>query len=1297
MQQQRRRWQKALAVFALLLACLVLWLRTERAGEFVCGQLRTRLPEIIDASVLLGRCEIDPLILAVRVHDVSVTQHGAESPMVSAEEARVSLRGVFFGGVSLQEVALVKPRVDIVLPQPRPDDAATKRVCPLDLLARIRVQSIEVQDGVMQLQLPSGQRIRADGLQVLASLRKAGADIDLSMRGGSLVLDEKRQLAVGRVSLDGTLDVRGQKLTIRRAGLNIEGVNASVSGSVTSLCDALPHLALNTQVYVPMAALPRFGVKLEPAPTGQVWSRVSVTGRVDAPVVRAELQASQIAIGPFTPGDFSARVALSGNELEIEEFVTTAGEGEVRLSGNLSLTAGLPLHLKLETREASFANIMDRAGVTGSWVEFPASLKATVSGKLLPVPALAGDVDFRTGPFALASHAYDAPATPGTKILNFQQSAGTFRLAVNESSVAFNEATVSVGPEGHTKVTGTVKIFFDQTKGLDIRAVASSLDLSDFKELAGLPISGFGQAKISVFGAGKDIAIEGQTTLRDFKLQGYSLGIVQSAIKYANDTLSFPGIAAQKGHTQYFGDVSLGFAPEGLYARASVQLPDGRLEDVIDLLADLSPAIQTIQGPLLGHVSAVASIDSPAKELNGLIVMQLRDVSYYARALGAANAVLRFDHGEGLVLEPLRFAGPAGALAINGTWKFAGPLDFRASLTQGVLQELLDPSNELPITGVVSAEAKVGGDTDVIRVDATVSSDDIRYKARSLGPSSLKLKLLGTELAVQGQVMTGVTVSSATQIVAEWPTSAKFKVELDDASLFLPSSAGMSLIVNGDVSATGPLQKVEQMRALAKLNRVVLSRGDVSASNVEPIEVGYNAGAIEVTSLAMKGPTTEFHAEGRWGPSSVDLRTSGNIDLRLLSSFVSAIERTQGRLDFTAGFAGSVKNPAVVGSAEVTDVRLSVKGQDLAVRALSGHADFSESRVLLQDVQGFLNDGRLRMRGDARLEKLAIKTLELQADLEDVSVQVQPDIPATFSGSLLLASKTPGAYQLSGAIDVVKFRYTEPLSLDSLLANARDRSVPQDEVPHEWLKLDVDIATGKDVRIENNLARARLLGKVKLTGTNVKPVLIGAIEVGEGAQAYFRGNTFSMSRGVLQFNGLWPAFDLSAQSQVRGYLVNVKAFGRFEDPKISLTSEPALSEADVISLLTLGVTTRERFDGTSGAGLAAEALLSASGLDQQVQRFLARNVGLKDQQVRFTTSFNEATGTAEPSVTWESKVLNDNLKIGVTQPVTGRGTQAQAEYRFNPRVSARAQWDNQTQNTTIGNPGVNLRFRFEWE
>jgi translocation and assembly module TamB len=305
-------------------------------------------------------------------------------------------------------------------------------------------------------------------------------------------------------------------------------------------------------------------------------------------------------------------------------------------------------------------------------------------------------------------------------------------------------------------------------------------------------------------------------------------------------------------------------------------------------------------------------------------------------------------------------------------------------------------------------------------------------------------------------------------------------------------------------------------------------------------------------------------------------------------------------------------------------------------------------------------------------------------------------VPVTLSGQLLATTRDATRWQVQGALEVDRFRYTQPLALESLVATAK-RGLPAEEKPDEWLRLDIDVTAGNDVRIENNLARMRLLGKVKVGGTNVKPVLVGAIEAQEGAQAFFRGNTFTVSRGLLQFNGLSPTFDLSAQSQVREYLVSVKAFGRLEDPRVSLSSEPALPDTDLLSLLTIGVTSRERLSSQSGASLAAEALLSASGLDQQVQKFLQQSVGLKDQQVRLTTSFNEATGTAEPSVTWESKVLSENLKIGVTQPVTGKGTKAQAEYRFDQRMSARLQWDNQNQNTPFGNPGMDLRLRFEWE
>ncbi|MHB8876662.1 MAG: translocation/assembly module TamB domain-containing protein, partial [Myxococcaceae bacterium] len=122
-----------------------------------------------------------------------------------------------------------------------------------------------------------------------------------------------------------------------------------------------------------------------------------------------------------------------------------------------------------------------------------------------------------------------------------------------------------------------------------------------------------------------------------------------------------------------------------------------------------------------------------------------------------------------------------------------------------------------------------------------------------------------------------------------------------------------------------------------------------------------------------------------------------------------------------------------------------------------------------------------------------------------------------------------------------------------------------------------------------------------------------------------------------------------------------------------------------------------RVSTEAGAGLAAEALFSAVGLDKQVQRFLPKNALLRDMSFHLSTTYNEASGVVEPTAQLESKFLTDRLKLGMSQPVSGRGTRAQAEYQFNDRLSARAQWDNENQDYSFGNPGLDLKLRWEWE
>jgi translocation and assembly module TamB len=158
----------------------------------------------------------------------------------------------------------------------------------------------------------------------------------------------------------------------------------------------------------------------------------------------------------------------------------------------------------------------------------------------------------------------------------------------------------------------------------------------------------------------------------------------------------------------------------------------------------------------------------------------------------------------------------------------------------------------------------------------------------------------------------------------------------------------------------------------------------------------------------------------------------------------------------------------------------------------------------------------------------------------------------------------------------------------------------------------------------------------------------------------------------------------------------VQVFGRLSDYKVRYVSDPPLSEPDIISLLALGVTSRDRgITGEAGAGLAAEALLQVTGLDRHIQQLLPKNRLLKDLTIHVESLYNPSTGLVEPTGVLESKFLVDELKLRMMQPVYGRGARAQAEWRINDRISGSAQWDNENQDYSFGNPGLELKFKWE--
>ncbi|WP_338023531.1 translocation/assembly module TamB domain-containing protein [Archangium primigenium] len=1293
-------------VVLLLVLGTVLLLRTRTAWDALCSQARRHLPALIGLEVGIGQCEVDPLGQRLVLRDVSLTQKGQDTPLLAADvaEIQLGLPTPFSGQFPIDQVRIQRPRLVLDLSRPRPPREDAPGTCPLVPLRRLRLGRLAITGAEVKLVLPEGRQVELSELDVNLRERWGEEEFEVEGRRGLVRLGPGRELVLGRLALSGGLDVDEALLEVDRAEATLDDVTVNISGRVERLCE--PVLALDAQVFLPLRTLSRVGVLPAPA-QGHLWTRLTINGRPEAPTVSAELSGSGLVYDKYTPGALSARLVYSGDQVTVEQMRVPIGQGELRLTGTLGLRPGLPVSVNLETRDASFGRILEKSGLTGSWVDFPATAKAHLSGTLWPRFSVSGDLDFHHGRFTLASRAFDAPANKGLTFLTYERGHVRSRLALLPDRVTFSEVQIDTG---RSRIGGDVTLFFEAHKGMTVRA-GGDVDLSDFGHIAGLAWAGRGTVSTTVEGPYANVRIGAELSLRDFDFWNFDLGVVQGRVTYHDKVMGLPMFSGQKGRTQYFGNAALTFG-RALHLRTEVQVPRGRIEDIIDVIAPLHPNVSLMQGPLVGEASGRVEIDSPLDEFEGLVALDFKNTLYYGRRMGDGSTRLRFDREGAMVLERTTLEGPLGLTWVEGTFGLSGPtkgeLDYRFGGENLSLAELVgqESAKRLGVEGVLALEGKVSGTTDLPVTTARVWGPRVTFAERNLGNMGLEARLEGLQLQVAGRPSRDTSGILSLRLKEPYPFEAMVTLELPEIRPLLPTHAitqGMSGAVKAVVEASGALLDTKALRMRTRVERLALSRGELSGENDGPILLEYDNDRLRVPSFVFRGPDTELSATGWAGTEQMEFFLRGALDLRLLESFSPQLVRTGGRVELTAVATGKPSRPALAGTALISDMRGALRDLPVSVRSLDGRVEFSEQRVLLESLYGVLNEGRMQASGDVRLRDFQPAELALNMYLSDVSARFHEDLPFNATGSLTL-SGNPDALRLGGSLDIRNLRYRRGLELEDILKRLSRRIVlpsPTAERPREYLTLDVGLNLS-DVAVDNNLARARLLGAVRLTGTNARPGVLGTVETDANSQVFFRNNQFTISRGQVEFQDRYsidPVFEMRAQTQVREYQVKLHAYGRPAAPQVVFSTEPALPEGEIVSLLTLGVMSTDRDTvASAGAGLAAEALFNMSGLDRQVKRFLPDNPFLKDMSLQISTTYNDATQQAEPTARLESKFLTEQLKIGLSQPVSGRGTRARAEYRFDDRLSAQLQWDNEHPETALGTLGnLGLELKLGWE
>ncbi|NIO29745.1 MAG: hypothetical protein GTO29_14460 [Candidatus Latescibacteria bacterium] len=165
---------------------------------------------------------------------------------------------------------------------------------------------------------------------------------------------------------------------------------------------------------------------------------------------------------------------------------------------------------------------------------------------------------------------------------------------------------------------------------------------------------------------------------------------------------------------------------------------------------------------------------------------------------------------------------------------------------------------------------------------------------------------------------------------------------------------------------------------------------------------------------------------------------------------------------------------------------------------------------------------------------------------------------------------------------------------------------------------DIEIAADVTIKIPSGLwirgqgLGVELSGELRIVQKGSYPTLTGNLRAVRG-HLVFIGRTFQMERGSVVFYGedeVNPSLNIAMSSNVEGTLIRVAFRGTLQKPELVLTSEPEMTEGDIMSVLLFGKSLEELdHDQMNLLQRRASDIVTSFGLAQLESR-LSRQLGV---------------------------------------------------------------------------------------
>ena len=1126
-------------------------------------------------------------------------------------------------------------------------------------------------------------------------------NVDITDREGvtSVVV---KNVQVGATSAAGAeigeLNIAGVRLSVRDR--RVEGSTADIDAGTIKVADGqADNVKLTHPVFV-----------VEPSGSYRASADLSIGGGV---------------MGRMNMGQASAKLVATSSEIQLNDFTADIFRGRVNGSARIALGRNGSSHV------AGKFEALDIGG----------SLSA-LSGKAVPLTGLASgniDLTFPGKNYKLAS---------GTLTTQLRAEAGNtadlipirgdVAISANQGLFRIQQLNLQT-PATTLKASGQFSYENDSNLQVDLNS-SDATELQTVLLTSGLLTDADEQLREYGIGLAGPLAfngnvrgrltnpdLNGKFSLGTVSVNGTELGSLAANIAMDAEKLSVSnGRLSQRdgGGIQFSLD-----APRTGENKTSLTATLDRM-NAASLLA-ISPFSKNEQlTNTQSEVSGSVHINGIPKAMSGSADLRFGPGKLAGEPLQSMVARATFN-GSDVHIENVDVRLAAGHIVANGNINTSTKaFDFQGRAEGVELSRLAALTNRPglpPITGVADFTAHVIGSLDLKESSFAAyqftfdgSARDVTINGKSAGTVALVGRTENKQLNIT--LTTGILgqpqVVAAQINLASERLSASVETTLTNADLtnlfamLLPNS-GVTVTgrANGTIKASGDLLdeyanfSLAGLTGTATFSELNFRVEDVQLTAAAPLVVRFAPGEMIFDGARFTGLGTNITLDGTIATASSgrqNLSVNGSLNLRVLNG-VSPDFFSSGTAEVAVRVTGTFEDPRLIGTASLAGASVSVLlgNERWTVNNLTTLVRFTSNQAQIDSLTGTLGGGRVTASGGALLEGFSVSGFRLSLHAANVTVPFPEDFHSNLDADVEIKGSSREQI-ISGLVNLRRSEYTKDIELADLI-NSRTESI-EEGAEIQLTRTAVFAALRVEGRnalvVRNNLAD--LVGSVslQLDGPVTDPTISGRVTSTSGTMN-FRNDRYDITRALVDLppaRHADPIINIQGESQIKGYRIIISLTGPLSQPQAVVRSEPALPQADVVSLITTGQLSANDSSASllsqSNVG-AATSLLTDALINAPAQRATSKLFGLTTFEIN--PVIGGRTGSTPAARLTLGRRISKEVQITYSTNVTSDPNQILTlEYRVSDRLSFIAEYEQastRTLSARTNNFSFEIRFR----